>query len=145
MTTYRVEIYRDDRWWMIRVPELDGVDGLAECIGQSRRLEDVTTDAQDIIGLVADVAPSEIALDLRIHVDGIAGDLAEISAHIADDRAAAHAAEERAITRSRQLAHALHEVGVPVRDIASVTGVSFQRAQQLVKESAADSERKMSA
>ena len=25
MQTYEIEIYRDGRWWMIRIPELDGL------------------------------------------------------------------------------------------------------------------------
>jgi hypothetical protein len=25
MHTYDVEVYRDGRWWMIRIPELDGL------------------------------------------------------------------------------------------------------------------------
>ncbi|MBM7368575.1 hypothetical protein [Gordonia hydrophobica] len=132
MTMYKVNVHREDKWWIIHVPELDGINGVDECVGQSRRLADVENDARDIIGLVADVAPSTIDLRMRISVDGIGDDLADVLSHIAEDRAIASEAEQRAIEASRAIARQMRDHGVPVRDIATVTGVSYQRAQQLV-------------
>lgn len=134
MTTYRVEVTREDKWWIIRVPDLvDDFDG-EPVLTQARRLDEVETEARDLICLTADVAPSGIDVDIHVEVPGVLGDLSAIRRQIAADRAEARAAEERAIAESRMIAHALSEVGVPIRDIASVAGVSFQRAQQLVRE-----------
>ena len=67
MNTYRVTVTRDDRWWMIAVPELkgyarpDGTIKLSETT-QARRLSDVTREATDFICTVTDKAPSEVAV-----------------------------------------------------------------------------------
>lgn len=132
MTTYRTNVHRDEKWWIIHVPELDGVNGIDECLGQSRRLSDVEKDARDIISLIADVAPSTIELDVHIAVDGINDDLADVITKIARDRTISSEAEQRAIDASRAIAQQMRDAGVPIRDIATVTGVSHQRVHQLV-------------
>ncbi|QYC54593.1 HicB-like antitoxin [Gordonia phage Agueybana] len=130
MTTYRVDVTRDDKWWMIRIPELDGVNGVAEPLTQARRFEDIETEARDLICLVADVAPSTVVLDLHIDVGGM--DVGEVSREIATARAEASAAERRAVERSTETARALRAAGLDLRDIGAVVGLSFQRVSQLV-------------
>ena len=65
MHVYRVNVTRDDRWWMITVPELDGylTPGGSINVGattQTRRLADVAAQARDFICTVTDSAPSEV-------------------------------------------------------------------------------------
>jgi hypothetical protein len=128
--TYRVDVHRDGRWWILHVPELDGTGGLDECLGQARRYHDIGKEARDLITLVADVAPSTVDLDLHITVDDI--DIGVTAAGIARDRAAAAAAEARAVAASTAAAKQLRAAGLDLRDIGAVLGVSFQRVSQLV-------------
>jgi hypothetical protein len=128
--TYRVDVHREDRWWILHVPELDATRGLDECLGQARRYEDIGKEARDLITLVADVAPSTIDLDLHITVNDI--DVSATAADIARDRATAAEAEARAIAASTAAAKKLRAAGLDLRDIGAVLGVSFQRVSQLV-------------
>lgn len=136
MRTYRVTVTRDDRWWMITVPELDGYTGVDGAINvgtvtQARRLSDVPTEARDLICTVTDTAPSEVALDITVRVDGI--DVTGRAAEVARDRELASRHAAAAAERARTLALELADKGVTVRDVGDVLGVSFQRAQQLTK------------
>ncbi|WP_435594640.1 hypothetical protein [Tsukamurella tyrosinosolvens] len=69
MTAYRVNVHREDRWWMIKVPELEGyrTAGGAINVGtvtQARRYADIEQEARDFICTVVDAAP--YAVDLKI-------------------------------------------------------------------------------
>lgn len=135
MTTYRVNVYREDRWWMIDVPELDGhrhADGSVNIGGltQARHYNEIESQARDFICTVVDVAPSAVDLDVHITVGGM--DVTATAAAIAADRAAAREAEARAVAESEAVAKKLRDAGVPLRDIGEVVGVSFQRVGQLV-------------
>ena len=136
MTTYRVNVYRDDRWWMIDVPELDGrrgADGLINVgsLTQARHYTDIEQEARDFICTVVDAAPSAVDLDVHIDVDGL--DVGDAAAAIAADRATAKEAEARAISHSTDVAVRLSEAGVPMREIAEIVGVTHQRVDQLIK------------
>lgn len=130
MTTYRVEVYRDDRWWMIRVPELDGHRGYDETLTQARRYGDIETEARDYISLVANVAPSTIDLDIHVTVGDI--DVSAAEERIAERREAAAAAERAALNDAAVTAIKLKEAGIALRDIGDIIGVSYQRVGQLV-------------
>ena len=135
MRKYKVKVTRDDRWWMITVPELLGHVGAFGAVNvgdttQARRLVDVPSQARDFICTVTDAAPSEVGVDITIEVDGIdvsarAGKAA-VDRRLAEEYAAAATAEARALARD------LAAHGVTVRDVGEVLGVSFQRAQQLI-------------
>ncbi|MFD4439764.1 hypothetical protein ACFWPK_08275 [Nocardia sp. NPDC058519] len=62
MTAYHLEVFRDDRWWMIRIPQLDGLNGNIEGLTQARRHADIAKEATDYICTVADVAASTVEL-----------------------------------------------------------------------------------
>lgn len=135
MHTYRVNVTRDNRWWMITVPELDGYVGADGAINvgdttQARRLSDVPTEARDFICTVTDCAPSEVDMEITITVDGI--DVTQRARKVADDREVADRHAAAAAAQARQLARDLAARGVAVRDVGDVLGVSFQRAQQLI-------------
>jgi hypothetical protein len=57
--SYRAEIYRDGKWWMIRVPEIDGIT-------QARNESEVWLMARDLIGVTLDIDPSTINVELVI-------------------------------------------------------------------------------
>lgn len=135
MHTYRVDVSRDDRWWMITVPELDGyVDaGGAINVGdttQARRLADVPTEARDFICTVTDSAPSEVGLAITVTVGGI--DVSARAQQVISARELADRHAAAAGLQARELARELAAHGVSVRDVGDVLGVSFQRAQQLI-------------
>ena len=135
MNTYKVTAARDDRWWIITVPELDGYtrpDGTINVSDttQARRLADVTREAVDFICTVTDKAPSEIGVDITITVDGI--DVTSRACQVAAERAAAQRHAAASQEYARELARELAARGVSVRDVGEVLGVSFQRAQQLI-------------
>lgn len=135
MHTYRVEVTRDGKWWMITVPELAGhrsTDGSVNLsdITQTRRLSEVARQAREFICTVTDSAPSAVGLEVTVTVDGI--DVSGRARRILDERELAdrHAAAAR--EQATQLARDLAAHGVPVRDVGEVLGVSFQRVQQLI-------------
>lgn len=146
MTTYRVNVYREDRWWMIDVPELDGhrgADGLINVgsLTQARHYADIEQEARDFICTVVDAAPSAVDLDVHIDVDGL--DVGDAAAAIAADRATAKEAEARAISRSTEVAQRLSAAGVPMREIAEIVGVTHQRVDQLINKTSANAVRKV--
>ena len=135
MRTYKVTVTRDDKWWMIAIPELMGHVGAsgATNVGdttQARRLAEVPAQALDFICTVTDAAPSSVSVEISIEVDGI-----DVSGRVAKARHDREMADQYGATAAaevRQLARDLASHGVPVRDVGEVLGVSFQRAQQLI-------------
>ena len=126
--TYRAEVHREDRWWIIRVPELDDANGT--CIGQAKRYDDIDREARHLVTLVADVAPSKVDLDLHIEVAGV--DVGAVATTLARNRAAAAAAQREVVESTAVTARRLRAAGLDLRDIGSVVGVSVQRVSQLV-------------
>ncbi|OZE81381.1 HicB family toxin-antitoxin system [Rhodococcoides fascians] len=123
--TYTVSITRDGKWWMIAVPELDALT-------QARRIDDVATAAKELIALETGVSLSDVEIEQHIELEPGGEDLA---ARVADIKAQrAHLSEEEARVKASTEAFAKHLAGahVPVRDIGSLLGVTFQRASQLV-------------
>ena len=119
--TYEVHITgREGRWWAIEIPELGGTT-------QAVRLADVEGEARDYIAVTLDVAPSTV--NVRVIMDDTphARRVQERSDRIRAARAQVQAIE----TETAELVRELAKDGVPTRDIATLTGVSFQRVSQL--------------
>lgn len=116
---------REGRWWAIEIPALGGIT-------QAVRLADVQSEARDYIAVTLDVAPSTV--DVRVIVDDTrhAHRVQERSERIRAARAQAQAIEAEAASETAALVRELAQDGVPTRDIATLTGVSFQRVSQLV-------------
>ncbi|MFV8245051.1 hypothetical protein [Mycolicibacterium peregrinum] len=69
MHTYKVNVTREDKWWIITVPELDGyitADGAINLSDttQARRLADVPKEAADFICTVTSQEPSHVGLNI---------------------------------------------------------------------------------
>ena len=135
MRTYQVNVTREDKWWMITVPELDryvAVDGSINLTDttQARLLSEVPGQALDFICTVTDSAPSEVGVNITINVDGI--DVTARAGQVVKDRELADRYATAAQAEAKDLARDLAAHGIAVRDVGEVLGVSFQRAQQLI-------------
>ncbi|ONI72409.1 hypothetical protein BWI15_20455 [Kribbella sp. ALI-6-A] len=125
MKTYDALVTRDGRWWMIEIPELDGLT-------QARRLDEVEKMAREYIAVTLDVPMSQVAVSVS-GVEVAGQDLLEAKALVEDLRRHAKQVEELVADLTRQLASALSSASVPVRDVSKVLGVSHQRVSQLVQ------------
>ena len=124
-TKYDVEVTRDGKWWMIRIPRLD------ESLTQARRVAEIGDMAREYIATTLDLDLDTIEIGhIALSVDGV--DYGDISHQVNQLRAEAKAAEERASALMRSTALTLSAQGIPVRDIGAVLGVSYQRAGQLL-------------
>jgi hypothetical protein len=125
MKTYDALVSRDGRWWMIEIPELDGLT-------QARRLDQVEKMAREYIAVTLDVPMSQVAVSVA-GVEVAGQDLLEAKALVEDLRRHAKQVEELVADLTRELASALSSASVPVRDVSKVLGVSHQRVSQLVQ------------
>lgn len=116
MKTYTARCEREGDWWIVTVPELDGV------FTHAKRLDRVEELAADAIALWLDVPAS--TFKVRREIVGV--DAAQaLWKEAADVRNHAKQLQRDAV---RQLTD---ELGVSVRDAAVVLDVSFQRVAQL--------------
>ncbi|MCW4352002.1 HicB family toxin-antitoxin system [Hoyosella sp. YIM 151337] len=123
-SAYDVKVTREGRWWIVRVPELDELT-------QARRVSEVEQMARELIAITTDSKISDVQVTVTVEVEGL-GDVVGEALHIRSLREHAAKLEAQASDRARYLAQALASAHVPVRDIGSVLGVSYQRAHQLI-------------
>ncbi len=129
-TTVTVQAERSEGWWVITSDEVQGL------VSQARRLDQVPEQVRDALLLLpeADVDPATVEVDVDVVASLPGLTEAEEARELV---AAARAAQEGASVAMRTAARALKEAGLPVRDIGTVLGVSFQRAQKLATAEAA--------
>ncbi|MEO6500880.1 MAG: hypothetical protein ABIQ09_03105, partial [Jatrophihabitantaceae bacterium] len=123
--TYHARVERGEQLWLVSVPEIGRTT-------QARSLREVETMARDLIAVMEQVLPDSFQLVTDVVFP------ASPRAHwerAADLRAAAAATQAEAAAEARAAASELAAMGLTVRDIGMVLGVSFQRAQQLLAES----------
>ncbi len=121
---YTAHVTREGRWWMVAVPEVDGLT-------QARRLSEAVPMARSLVAVTLDVDPED--LDIALSIDRVGDvDVADRLAEITRERAALSELERSLAEHTRSLARDLAERDVPQRDIGAVLGVSHQRAQQLL-------------
>lgn len=128
MITYTAHAALGTHYWVVRVPGLGNNpdQGLPT---QARRLADVEATARDLVATYLDVDPETVAITVAIDLPAsIRSDL-DTAARLADD---ARRLSDDAADRRRAAARELRSRGLTVREIGTVLGVSFQRAQQLL-------------
>ena len=124
MRTYTARVNREGKWWMIRVPDIDGLT-------QARRLGEAEEMARSLIAITTEADPH--SFDVRVELEAIEDvRVTEWLDRLHDEQDAADEAQTRYRTDQRQFARELAGRGVPVRDIGTIMGLSFQRAQQLM-------------
>ncbi len=122
--SYRVNAEWDNTgWWVVTVPDVPGA------ITQCRRLEQVRADAAEVIEIQTCASVDPESLDVE---PIIPGDDGQSAAEVRRLRAEAYALTAEALARTSSVVATLHEKGFALRDIGSLTGISYQRAQQLV-------------
>lgn len=124
MREYKVEVERDGRWWMIRVPELDQIT-------QARRVNEIEDMARSLIAVSTDSRLTDIGVQIvSIVLPGV-GDILSTAHRIEELRHRAEDLEAQAADAAKQYARDLTREGVPVRDAATLLRVSPQRVSQL--------------
>ena len=126
MHQYKVEITREGRWWMVHIPEIDGLT-------QARRLSEAETMAREYIALDQNLPYDDIKVETASVRTGDPEirEILEMAREIRSKRAHAQQLEQEALSDAQQFAHWLTTYGVPVRDIAELLDVSPQRVSQL--------------
>ena len=128
MNVYSVNVRRGDRYWLVEVPAIGRTT-------QARNLREVEPMARDLIAVMTDaeIDPADVELEVNVAVPEEAAvhwrQSAELHAESARLRAQA-AAEAGAAARH------LRQLGLTVRDIGAVLDVSYQRADQLLRQGA---------
>lgn len=119
--TVRAE-WDETGWWVVTVPAVPGA------ISQCRRLDQVPADAAEVIEIQTGKPVDSADIDVQWWVPGEAGSAAERAAKL---RQEAEALVEQATEEGRRAVHRLRQVGFSYRDIGGMTGMSYQRAQQI--------------
>ncbi|MGV9709340.1 HicB family toxin-antitoxin system [Gordonia sp. NPDC003424] len=128
---YRIDVTRDDRWWMLRIPALHNTHGLVgEALTQARRYADIPREATDYICVVTDCKPSDVSLDIHVAIDDL--DVTAAANRVRELKTTAAQLEHDASILSVSTADRLSAQGIPIRDIGAILGVSHQRVAQLM-------------
>lgn len=121
---YRADVTREGHWWMVHVPEVDGLT-------QTRRLTDVAAMTAELITVTTGTRTEASDVDVRIaDINGV--NIGSAVDEIRQERAARDAIEQRLAETTTHVARSLADADVPLRDIGELLGVSFQRAHQLL-------------
>lgn len=125
MKTYTVRCEWDPTgWWVVTIPDVPGA------ITQSRRLDQVESDVAEVLELMTGESPDDYELTLDWHVPGQAGTTAAEANRL---RAEAEDMQDRLFIATRSAVHELRDAGFSYRDIGTMTGMSYQRAQQIAR------------
>jgi hypothetical protein len=117
----KAEVEWDGYFW-VATPE--GQRGVT----QAKRLEQLGERLSEVVHLMSGeiVAPDD--WDLVIHY----GDLGVEAEEVRRERAELEEAEQRLVEQTRNTVRALRDSGMSFRDIGTLTGITHQRAHQLV-------------
>ena len=124
MKTYRVDVVRDEGWWIMhaRIPR-------TIIYSQAKRVDDVEPMIRDAIAGVLDVEPESFAIDLAFDLDS---DVLDQVARAREVSLEAAEVQERASRESRAAVQALRNEGLTLKEAGYFLGVSPQRVAQLL-------------
>jgi hypothetical protein len=133
MHEFKIEVTREGRWWMVHIPDIDGLT-------QARRLSEAETMAREYISLAKGIPVDDISIEtasvrmqqpeFRELLD-TARQIRDERDHARGERARAQELESTATSHAREYAQLLTAYGVPVRDVATLLDISPQRVSQL--------------
>ncbi len=127
---YDVIVTREGRWWMVSIPEIDGLT-------QARRLSEAEQMAREYIAVTLDVRFSTVHVSVKLGKVGAVDHPDEYAQAIRARREEAGKLEREAAGQAAHLARDLAAAEVPMRDIGTMLGVSHQRAHQLASRAGA--------
>jgi hypothetical protein len=111
MKIYTVRVAREGKWWMVHVPEIDGLT-------QARRCSEVAEMARSLIAVSLDVDPG--TFDTRTELEAIDDiKVDEAIEQIQQETKTAQELQDKARAETRQLATRSADYGAPLRDIGS--------------------------
>lgn len=122
--TYTVVVDRDQKYWRIRVEEVERTT-------MATSLAKVDEMARDLVSIMTDEPDDSFDLDIRLE---LSDDVVQARTKAANLRSQADQAAADASALNRQAALLLREQGLTVRDIGAALDISFQRAQQLLSD-----------
>lgn len=123
--TYRLNVAREGKWWIVDAPDVD-------CRTQARTLTEVEEMGRDLIAGALGVDAALVEVDIQIEQPA---DVAECLSEAMDRDREAQAAVASAARGRRQAARTLREIyGMSAIDAARVLGVSRGRLYQLLDE-----------
>lgn len=117
MARYTANVKKGTSYWVVTVPAI----GQAT---QARSIDELNSMTKDLISLVADDLNPEITFSYELPPE--VAEAVELKRQAAELEARAMATQGVAVKK-------LHELGVSLRDIGRLLGISHQRAHQLVK------------
>lgn len=124
MKKYVVTVQRSNGWWSFSIPEIEGA------FGQAKRLEQVESEASDVICLMTNKVEGTFAVTLDVRLDPDTERLIEQAKKL---RADLIKAQERAATAVQEaVEQAKTKAELSMRDIGRLLDMSFQRISQLV-------------
>jgi predicted RNase H-like HicB family nuclease len=117
MKHYEANVRQGENHWIVTVPKIGAVT-------QARTINELNTMTKDLIEITTDDKDFDISFDY---------DLPSEVAEAVELKRQAVELEARAMATQIIAAKKLHELGVSLRDIGKLLGISHQRAHQLIK------------
>ena len=114
--------YRSENWWAIEIPELSHV------YSQARRLDQVEDMVRDAASLHTGQDPASFVITVIPHLDADDEDIIKVAT---ERKHAALTAAQAAAEANRAVVLRLRAQGLPVRDVATLMGISPQRVSKI--------------
>lgn len=126
--TYRAFASREERFWLLSIPELD-------IVTQARTLDRAEATVRDVIAVWLDVPADSFAVEVEPRLDD---KWMRLLRETREARSDAERASARASELLRTSVSTMRAAGLTAREVGSLVGVSYQRVQQLLAERPAD-------
>ena len=123
MSTYTSTAVRYDKVWVVTC------DQHPSAVSTVTRLADAAEHQREAIAFVAQVPEDSVEVTVTAR---LSPEVREHMARAAALREQAAEANHAAATEARAAATSLAGAGIPLRDVGTILGVSYQRAHQLV-------------
>lgn len=125
--SYRVVVTREEGQWLADVPELEGAHTFA------RSLPALDRYVREVIVLAAGL-PDDAMPGLELdYVYDVREEAVRDAAVVREQRQELHDAEQQLAARTEHTVQRLVQQGYSVRDVAVLTGVSYQRVSQVTR------------